>query len=146
MGDGIKHKFGYARVSDKDQDMKRQIAALKVAGIEPQNIFTDMQSEKDFDRPIYKKLVKKLQKQDELYVKSLDRLGRNHDEILEQWHYLTKVNIHNCYRLPLAGHPTIRGRHYRRIYCGSCAADPILCHAGGTRKRTPAAVGGNKRG
>jgi DNA invertase Pin-like site-specific DNA recombinase len=85
------HKFGYARVSSKDQNLARQISALKEAGIDEKSIFIDRQSGKDFDRPGYKKLVKKIQEQDELYIKSIDRLGRNYGEILEQWRFLTKV-------------------------------------------------------
>jgi DNA invertase Pin-like site-specific DNA recombinase len=84
-------KFGYARVSSRDQNLARQIAALKEVGIEKKNIFTDRQSGKNFDRPGYKKLLRTLKKQDELYIKSIDRLGRNYDEILEQWRFLTKV-------------------------------------------------------
>ncbi|MGI5932477.1 MAG: recombinase family protein [Eubacterium sp.] len=85
------HKFGYARVSSKDQNLARQISALKEAGIDEKCIFIDRQSGKDFDRPGYRKLVKKIQEQDELYIKSIDRLGRNYSEILEQWRFLTKV-------------------------------------------------------
>lgn len=85
------HKFGYARVSSKDQNLARQISALKEAGIDEKSIFIDRQSGKDFDRPGYRKLVKKIQEQDEVYIKSIDRLGRNYGEILEQWRFLTKV-------------------------------------------------------
>lgn len=84
-------KFGYARVSSKDQNLARQLAALKSAGITKNFIYTDKQSGKNFERPGYKKLIKKLRKGDELYIKSIDRLGRNYDEIIEQWRFLTKV-------------------------------------------------------
>lgn len=84
-------QYGYARVSSKDQNLARQISALTQAGIEKQNLFIDKQSGKDFNRPGYQRLIRKIQARDELYIKSIDRLGRNYDEILEQWRYLTKV-------------------------------------------------------
>ena len=83
-------QYGYARVSSKDQNLARQISALTQAGIEKQNLFIDKQSGKDFNRPGYQRLIRKIQARDELYIKSIDRLGRNYDEILEQWRYLTK--------------------------------------------------------
>lgn len=85
------YKYGYARVSSKDQNLARQITALRAAGVEEQNLFIDRQSGKDFDRPGYKRMVKRMHEQDELYIKSIDRLGRNYDEILDQWRFLTKV-------------------------------------------------------
>ncbi len=82
--------FGYVRVSSRDQNEDRQMIALQEMGIPERNIFVDKQSGKDFKRPVYKKLVRKLKKDDLLYVKSIDRLGRNYKEILEQWRILTK--------------------------------------------------------
>ena len=82
--------YGYIRVSSKDQNEDRQRIALAEAGVRDQNIFGDKQSGKDFNRPQYKKLLKKLKEDDLLYVKSIDRLGRNYEEILEQWRVLTK--------------------------------------------------------
>ncbi|SEA19818.1 Site-specific DNA recombinase [Lachnospiraceae bacterium NK3A20] len=87
----VKRKFGYARVSSRDQNLARQLTALKGAGIEKKLIYADKQSGKNFDRPSYKRLVKRLKEGDELYVKSIDRLGRNYDEIIEQWRFLTKI-------------------------------------------------------
>ena len=84
-------QYGYARVSSKNQKLARQISALMQAGIEKHNLFIDKQSGKDFNRPGYQRLIRKIQARDELYIKSIDRLGRNYDEILEQWRYLTKV-------------------------------------------------------
>ena len=84
-------QYGYARVSSKNQKLARQISALMQAGIEKQNLFIDKQSGTDFNRPGYQRLIRKIQARDELYIKSIDRLGRNYDEILEQWRYLTKV-------------------------------------------------------
>ena len=82
--------YGYVRVSSKDQNEDRQIVAMEEIGIEEKNIYVDKQSGKDFNRPMYKKLLKKLKKDDLIYIKSIDRLGRNYEEILEQWRILTK--------------------------------------------------------
>lgn len=82
--------YGYIRVSSRDQNEDRQMIALKEVGIAEKNIYLDKQSGKDFNRPQYKKLLRKLKKDDLLYVKSIDRLGRNYEEILEQWRVLTK--------------------------------------------------------
>ena len=85
-----KHIYGYVRVSSKDQNEDRQLIALREVGIPEQNIFLDKQSGKDFNRPQYKKLLRKIKKDDLLYIKSIDRLGRNYEEILQQWRHLTK--------------------------------------------------------
>ena len=82
--------FGYVRVSSKDQNEERQMIALHAYGVEDRNIFLDKQSGKDFDRPEYIRMVGKLKKGDLLIIKSIDRLGRNYNEILEQWRILTK--------------------------------------------------------
>ena len=82
--------YGYIRVSTRDQNEDRQLIALRELKIPEKNIFMDKQSGKDFNRPQYKRLVRKLKKDDLLYIKSIDRLGRNYTEILEQWRFLTK--------------------------------------------------------
>lgn len=82
--------YGYIRVSSRDQNEDRQILALKGVGVDEKNIFMDKLSGKDFNRPQYKRLLRKMKKDDLLYVKSIDRLGRNYAEILEQWRILTK--------------------------------------------------------
>ena len=82
--------YGYIRVSSKDQKEDRQQIALKEVGVERENIYVDKQSGKDFNRPQYKKMLRKLKKDDLLYIKSIDRLGRNYEEILQQWQILTK--------------------------------------------------------
>ena len=82
--------YGYARVSSKEQNEQRQMIALTAFGIAKKNIYMDKQSGKDFDRPRYKRLVKKLHPGDLLVIQSIDRLGRNYGEILEQWRVLTK--------------------------------------------------------
>ena len=82
--------YGYIRVSTREQNEDRQILALKELAIPKKNLFMDKQSGKDFKRPQYRKMVRKLKKDDLLYIKSIDRLGRNYSEILEQWRILTK--------------------------------------------------------
>ena len=82
--------YGYIRVSSTDQNEDRQRIALHGKGIRPENLFMDKQSGKDFDRPQYRRMVKKLKPGDLLYVLSIDRLGRNYEEIQKQWRALTK--------------------------------------------------------
>lgn len=82
--------YGYIRVSTKEQNEDRQIIVLNEAGIPEKNIFIEKCSGKNFERPQYKKLLQKVKKDDLLYIKSIDRLGRNYAEILEQWRILTK--------------------------------------------------------
>ena len=77
--------YGYVRISSKDQNPDRQLDALIERGVETKSIFVDYESGKDFNRPQYKRLIKKLRKDDCLIIKSIDRLGRNYGEILEQW-------------------------------------------------------------
>ena len=83
-------QYGYIRVSSREQDEDRQKVAMLEFGIETVNIILDKQSGKDFDRPGYRWLLKKSKPGDTLVIKSIDRLGRNYDEILEQWRMLTK--------------------------------------------------------
>ncbi len=82
--------YGYVRVSSKGQCEDRQLIAMREAGVPDRNIITDKQSGKDFERKGYRRLMKKLRQGDTLFVKSIDRLGRNYDEILEQWRTITK--------------------------------------------------------
>lgn len=82
--------YGYVRVSTKDQNVARQFEAMKNFPVEEKNVVVYKFSGKDFNRPNYKKLLRKMKKGDVLVVKSIDRLGRNYDEILEQWRSLTK--------------------------------------------------------
>ena len=82
--------YGYVRVSSKDQCTDRQLRALRDAKVPDQNIFVDKQSGKNFDRPQYRKLLKKLKENDLLIIKSIDRMGRNYEEILEQWRIITR--------------------------------------------------------
>ena len=82
--------YGYIRVSTKEQNEVRQVIALREVGVSEKNIYMDKQSGKDFNRPQYKKMLRRMKKDDLLYIKSIDRLGRNYAEILEQWRLLTK--------------------------------------------------------
>ena len=82
--------YGYIRVSSKEQREDRQVIAMREAGVPEKNIYMDKQSGKDFERKGYQRMVKKLKPDDTLFVKSIDRLGRNYDEILEQWRIITK--------------------------------------------------------
>lgn len=82
--------YGYVRVSTREQNEDRQLIALNEIQVPKKDIFIDKQSGKDFERPQYKKLLKKLRRDDLLYIKSIDRLGRNYNEIQEQWRILTK--------------------------------------------------------
>lgn len=83
-------KYGYIRVSTKEQNIDRQLTAILKEGIVMNKIYIDKASGKDFNRRKYKKLIKKLQEGDELYIKSIDRLGRNYDEIIKEWNFITK--------------------------------------------------------
>ena len=82
--------YGYVRVSSKDQCEARQVLALREFKVPEHNIYMDKMSGKDFNRPQYRRMVRKLKAGDVLVVKSIDRLGRNYEEILEQWRMLTK--------------------------------------------------------
>ena len=82
--------YGYVRVSSSDQNEERQMVEMRKLGIQEERIYKDKQSGKDFNRPKYKQLLRKLKKDDLLYIKSIDRLGRNYEEILQQWRILTK--------------------------------------------------------
>ncbi|SHI15075.1 Site-specific DNA recombinase [Sporobacter termitidis DSM 10068] len=83
--------YGYVRVSSKDQNEERQLIAMREFGVRPEAIYMDKQSGKDFDRPAYRRLLRRLKAGDTLVIKSIDRLGRNYEEILEQWRIITKT-------------------------------------------------------
>ena len=89
--------YGYVRVSSIDQNEDRQLVEMKKVNILSQNIFIDKQSGKNFERPEYKRLIETLKEGDLLYILSIDRLGRNYEEIQEQWRILTKEkNVNIC--------------------------------------------------
>lgn len=85
------HRYGYIRVSTKEQNPDRQFDALQEAGIKRSQIYVDYQSGKDFQRPEYQRLIRKLKESDLLVIKSVDRLGRDYGEILDQWRLITKT-------------------------------------------------------
>ncbi len=114
--------YGYIRVSTKEQNEDRQLVALHERNIPEKNIYMDKQSGKDFDRPQYKRLVRRMQKSDLLYIKSIDRLGRNYEEILEQWRLLTKENGIDIVVLDMPLLDTRRGRDLM----GTFLADIVL--------------------
>lgn len=116
-------KYGYVRVSTKDQHTDRQLAAMKKLGISPENIFEDKQSGKDFNRPKYKKLMKKLKPGDLLYVKSIDRLGRDYDEIIYQWRRITKEM---CVDIVVIDFPLLDTRVKDKNITGIFIADLVL--------------------
>ena len=103
-------EYGYARVSSKEQTEQRQIIALTEFGVSSKNIYMDKQSGKDFERPRYKRLIKRLQPGDLLVVQSIDRLGRNYSEILEQWRLITKEKRADILVLDMPLLDTRRGR------------------------------------
>ena len=114
--------YGYIRVSSRDQSEDRQLIALKEAGVSEQNIYLDKQSGKDFNRPQYKQLLQKLKKNDLLYIKSIDRIGRNYEEILQQWRTLTKQKGIDIVVLDMPLLDTRRGRDLR----GTFLSDIVL--------------------
>lgn len=115
--------YGYVRVSTKEQCEERQILALKEFAVPPRNIFMDKLSGKDFNRPQYQKLIRKLRPDDILVIKSIDRLGRNYDEILEQWRRITKEKQANIVVLDM---PLLDTRQTGRDLTGTFVADLVL--------------------
>ena len=102
--------YAYVRVSTREQNEDRQLIAMNELQVPKKNIFIDKQSGKDFERPRYKKLIKRLKKDDLLYIKSIDRLGRNYNEIQEQWRILTKEKAVDIVVLDLPLLDTRRGK------------------------------------
>lgn len=114
--------YGYVRVSSIDQNEDRQMIALRDMAVLKKNIFMDKQSGKDFERPNYKRLVKKLKAGDVLYILSIDRLGRNYEEIQKQWRILTKeIGIDIC----VLDMPLLDTRHGKDLM-GMFIADLVL--------------------
>ncbi|MBQ8082228.1 MAG: recombinase family protein [Clostridia bacterium] len=89
--------YGYVRVSSQDQNEERQLLAMRERQVDPKRVYIEKQSGKDFDRPQYKKLVRRMRSGDLLYILSIDRLGRNYEEIQRQWRVLTKeIGVDIC--------------------------------------------------
>ena len=103
-------EYGYVRVSTKEQNEDRQMVAMREFGIKEGNIILDKQSGKDFERPGYRRLVRRLKAGDTFVIKSIDRLGRNYDEILEQWRLLTKEKLVDIVVLDMPLLDTRQGR------------------------------------
>lgn len=118
----MKNTYGYIRVSTKEQNEDRQLIAMNNIGIEQKNIFTDKQSGKDFERAEYKRLMRVLEKGDTLYIKSIDRLGRNYEEILMQWGILTKQKAVDIVVIDMPLLDTRRGKDL----LGSFISDLVL--------------------
>lgn len=108
--------YGYVRVSTKEQNEDRQMMALQDVRIPKKNIFVDKQSGKDFERPMYRRMLGRLKADDLLYIKSIDRLGRNYEEILEQWRILTKEKKVNIVVLDMPLLDTRRGRDLMALF------------------------------
>ena len=114
--------YGYVRVSSKEQNTDRQLIAMEEFGVPPDCVVVDRQSGKDFDRPGYRRLLRKLKPGDTLVIKSIDRLGRNYDEILEQWRLLTKTKQAAIVVLDMPLLDTRRGKDLT----GTLIADIVL--------------------
>ena len=115
--------YGYIRVSSRDQNEARQVVALKEFGIPDNQIYIDKQSGKDFERPKYKKMVRKLKEGDLLVVKSIDRLGRHYEEILMQWSLITKTIKADILVLDM---PLLDTRKKNNDLTGTFIADLVL--------------------
>ena len=115
--------YGYVRVSTKEQCEERQLIALREFPVPDSNIFMDKLSGKDFNRPQYQKLLKKLKAEDILAIKSIDRLGRNYDEILSHWRIITKEKQANIVVLDM---PLLDTRTTGRDLTGTFVADLVL--------------------
>ena len=119
----MEHKlYGYIRVSTREQNEDRQVRAMEEFGVLTANMICDKQSGKDFERPGYKRLLKKMKPEDTLVIKSIDRLGRNYEEILEQWRYLTKEKMVDIVVLDM---PLLDTRNGRDL-TGTLIADIVL--------------------
>lgn len=118
----MKTTYGYVRVSNKDQNEARQLIAMRDFGVPEENIVVEKLSGKDFQRPLYQALVKQLLPGDILVVESIDRMGRNYDEILEQWRHLTKVRRVAIVVLDM---PLLDTRNERDL-TGTLVADIVL--------------------
>ena len=114
--------FGYVRVSSQEQNEDRQLISMEQAGVPRSNIYIDKQSGKDFNRPNYKRLMKKLRSGDTLFIKSIDRLGRNYEEILNQWRIITKEKSVDVVVIDM---PLLDTRHEKNLL-GTFISDIVL--------------------
>lgn len=116
-------RYGYVRVSTKDQNIDRQMAAMGGAEVSAQNVFVDRFSGKDFNRPAYLRMIQRLKAYDELYIKSIDSLGRNYEEIIEQWNILTRVKNIDIVVLDF---PLLNTKNHINGITGKFIADLVL--------------------
>lgn len=140
--------YGYVRVSAKDQNPDRQLSAMHEQQIAEKNIYLDKISGKDFSRPAYLRLIKRLKKGDVVVIKSIDRLGRNYGEILEEWRKITKeigADI-EVLDMPLLNTDTQRENLTGVFYFGSDITDSRLCGRNGTGFYQAAAGRGDSDG
>ena len=114
--------YGYVRVSSRDQNEDRQLITMREMQVPEENIYVDKQSGKDFNRPQYKKLLRKVKPDDIIYIKSIDRLGRNYSEILEQWKLITKVKHVDLYVIDM---PILDTRREKNLL-GTFISDLVL--------------------
>ena len=119
----MRQTYGYIRVSTREQNEARQLDALYKAGVEEKKIYMDKQSGKDFDRQGYQQLLHRLRRGDTLFVKSIDRLGRNYNEILEQWRVITKEKRGDIVVLDM---PLLDTRAQGQDLTGTFIADLVL--------------------
>jgi len=115
--------YGYVRISTREQNVDRQLVAMRDFGIRDKNILVETQSGKDFNRPVYRRLLKKLKPGDTLIIKSIDRLGRDYCEILEQWRIITKELRVAIVVLDI---PLLDTRQKERDLTGTFIADLVL--------------------
>lgn len=119
----MNHTYGYVRVSSKDQNEDRQLIVMKEFGVSERNIFCDKQSGKDFKRPAYQKLLKKIKPGDTFVIKSIDRLGRDYEEIIDQWRVISKEREVGIVVLDM---PLLDTRRKDRDLTGTFIADLVL--------------------
>lgn len=139
-------KYGYIRVSSKDRNIDRQLIALSYYEIPRNHLYIDKQSGKDFDRPAYQRMLKRLKRGDKLYIEELDRLGRNYDEIIEQWRLITKEKGADIVVLDM---PVLDTGSYKdligNLICDLVLPDPFLCGAERAGKNPPPSGGRDRR-
>lgn len=135
------NQYGYIRVSSKDQNEDRQLVAMHKLQIPASNIYMDKQSGKDFNRPQYKRMLRKLRRDDLLYIKSIDRLGRNYEEILEQWRILTKEKGSDIVVLDMPLLDTRRGKDLM----GTFLSDIVLQVLSSLKTNGPISGSGKQR-
>ncbi|MBE5849080.1 MAG: recombinase family protein [Lachnospiraceae bacterium] len=114
--------YGYVRVSSRDQNEDRQLITMREMQVPEENIYVDKQSGKDFNRPQYKKLLRKVKSDDIIYIKSIDRLGRNYGEILDQWKLITKDKHVDLYVIDM---PILDTRREKNLL-GTFISDLVL--------------------